>query len=107
MIYEWKKKAETELVKASTYCVEQYGRNIANKFIDAIDQQVKRLVQHPESGFPEPLLSDRRKEYRSIMVYGHIKLIYHYDKSKEIIYIIDLWDTWREPQSLSRRIRGK
>lgn len=33
MIYEWKKKAETELVKASTYCVEQYGRNIAKNLL--------------------------------------------------------------------------
>lgn len=50
MIYEWKKKAETELVKASTYCVEQYGRNIANKFIDAIDQQVNHKAFQDASG---------------------------------------------------------
>lgn len=107
MKYEWEKRAKAELTKATKYCLEQFGKQIAYKFIDAIDQHVKRLVQNPESGFPEPLLSDRHKEYRSVMVYSHIKMIYHYDKTKDIIFIIDLWDTRREPQSLSRRIRGK
>lgn len=107
MTYEWKKRAKAELTKATRYSVEQFGKQTALKFIDSIDQHVKRLIQNPESGFPEPLLSDRRKEYRSVMVYGHIKMIYHYDKAKDIIYIIDLWDTRCEPQNLSRRIRGK
>lgn len=107
MNYEWKKKAETELDKVSTYCVEQFGNRIAEKFIDAIDQQVKRLTKYPELGFPEPLLAERRRKYRSLMVNEHFKLVYYYDESEDTLFIIDLWDTRREPQSLSRRIRGK
>lgn len=107
MTFEWKKKAEAELTKTSIYCLEQFGKRTAEKFIDAIDKHVKQLVQFPERGFPEPLLADRRKKYRSVLVYEHFKLVYYYDERKDIIYIVDLWDTRREPQSLTRRIRGK
>lgn len=107
MTYEWKKQAEKELTKASIYCIEQFGKRIAEKFIDAIDQHVKRLAQYPKSGFPEPLLVNRRKKYRSLMINEHFKLVYYYDEAKEIIYIVDLWDTRRAPQSLAQRIRGQ
>lgn len=107
MTYEWKKKAETELEKASIYCAKQFGKRTAEKFIDAIDQQVKRLTQYPELGFPEPLLAKRRRQYRSLMINEHFKLVYYYDEDKDTLFIIDLWDTRREPESLSRRIRGK
>ena len=107
MTYEWKKKAETELEKISMYCAEQFGKRTADKFIDTIDLQIKRLTKNPELGFPEPLLAERHRKYRSLMVNDHFKLVYYYDEAKNIIYIIDLWDTRREPQSLSKRIRGK
>lgn len=107
MIYEWKKKAEAELAKAAIYCSQQFGKRIAEKFIDTVDKQVKRLSQYPELGFPEPLLAERSREYRSLMINEHFKSVYYYDKPKDTIYIIDLWDTRREPQSLSKRVRGK
>lgn len=107
MTCEWRKKAEKELIKVSMYCAEYFGKHIAEKFIDAIDQQVERLTLHPELGFPEPLLSGRRRNYRSLIVSGHFKIVYYYDENKDTVFIVDLWDTRREPQSLSQRIKGK
>ena len=107
MTCEWQKRAETELEKVSVYCTELFGKRIAEKFIETIDQQVKRLTKNPELGFPEPLLTERQRKYRSLMINEHFKLVYYYDKAKDTLFIIDLWDTRREPKSLSRRIRGK
>lgn len=86
---------------------EMFGRAVATKFYNRFMEYVKRLSTNSELGFPEPLLAERHRQYRSLMVNNHFKLVYYYDEDKDIIYIIDLWDTRREPQSLSRRIRGK
>lgn len=107
MTYEWKKRAEAELTKASMYCAEQFGKHIAEKFIDTIDKLVVRLTKSPQSGFPEPLLAGRQRDYRSLVINEHFKLVYYYDEKKDTLYIVDLWDTRREPASLSKRIRGK
>lgn len=107
MTYEWRKRAKSELAKASIYCAEQFEKRIAEKFIDTIDRQVERLAQHPDLGYLEPLLIGRRRSYRSLMINDHFKLVYYHDEQKDIIYIIDLWDTRRESQSLVKRIRGK
>lgn len=86
---------------------QMFGTAIATKFYNKFMEYAKRLSTNSELGFPEPLLAERCRKYRSIMVNEHFKLVYYYDDKKDIIYIVDLWDTRREPQSLSRRIRGK
>ena len=33
------------------------------------------------------------------------KVIYTYDENKDIVYIMDIWDTKTNPQTLIRRIK--
>lgn len=51
----------------------------------------------------EPLLQERRHEYRSLVVRKHLKLIYYIKDN--VIYIANLWDTRREPQQLKEEIK--
>lgn len=104
------------IIRATAYrqldiAIEQgehlFGRAVATKFYNRFMEYVKRLSTNPQSGFPEPLLAERQRDYRSLMVNEHFKLVYYYDEGKDTLYIVDLWDTRREPASLSRRIRGK
>lgn len=99
--------AQRQLDKAIEQGEQMFGVAVASKFYNRFMEFVKRLSDNSELGFPEPLLAGRQRKYRSIMINEHFKLVYYCDKNKDIIYIIDLWDTRREPQSLSRRIRGK
>lgn len=99
--------AQRQLDKAIEQGEQMFGVAVATKFYNRFMEFVKRLSDNSELGFPEPLLAGRQRKYRSIMINEHFKLVYYCDKNKDIIYIIDLWDTRREPQSLSRRIRGK
>lgn len=86
---------------------QMFGAAVATKFYNRFMEYVRRLSTNTELGFPEPLLSGRRRNYRSLVINEHFKLIYYYDESKDTVFIVDLWDTRREPQSLSRRIGGK
>lgn len=86
---------------------QKFGVTVATKFYNRFMEYAKRLSTNSELGFPEPLLAERRRKYRSLMINEHFKLVYYYDEVKDTLFIIDLWDTRREPQSLSRRIRGK
>ena len=60
---------------------------------------------NPEMGHPEPLLLDKLFEYRSIIVQKNFKLVYRIDSEKEVLFIVDLWDTRREPTALMKGIR--
>lgn len=99
--------AQRQLDKAIEQGEQMFGVAVATKFYNRFMEFVKRLSDNSELGFPEPLLAGRQREYRSIIINEHFKLVYYCDKNKDTIYIIDLWDTRREPQSLSKRIRGK
>jgi len=43
----------------------------------------------------DPLYADRAHTYRSIVINGLNKMVYRIDG--DIIYIVDFWDTRREP----------
>ena len=104
---EWSKRAETELAKCAKYCVLTFGKKIAHKFVDSINHHAQLLSNNPHLGATERLLTDRKREYRSIVVHEYFKLIYFHNEKKSIIYIVDLWDTRREPRKLSQRVRSK
>lgn len=99
--------AQRQLDKAIEQGEQMFGLAVATKFYNRFMEYVKRLSTNSEVGFPEPLLTERSRKYRSIMVNEHFKIVYYCDENKNIIYIIALWDTRREPQSLTRRIKGK
>lgn len=107
MKYQWKKQAESQLRKNVAYCTKKFGKFIALHFIDIIEHQVNLLASHPHLGAIEPLLKDRQRSYRSLVVHKHFKLVYYIDEKKETLYIIALWDTRREPATLTRNIRSK
>lgn len=101
----WSKRANRERIAILTYGAETFGKLASSKLNAQIESYTVLLVENPHLGIIEPLLVERRREYRSVVVHEHYKLIY-YIKGKSL-YITDLWDTRREPAKLARRIRGK
>lgn len=102
---EWSKKANRSRVSILAYGAQAFGVEIVQQLNDRIEDYVSRLAGNPLMGAIEPLLSNRRLEYHSLVVHEHYKLVYRIEEPR--IYIVDLWDTRREPNELSRRIRGK
>lgn len=107
MNYKWRKKAQAQLKRNATYCTQRFGKSIALHFIDKIDHQVELLATHPHLGIVEPLLDNRRRTYRSLVVHEHFKLVYYIDEKQQTLYIVALWDTRCEPARLSQQIISK
>lgn len=61
-----------------------FGRVVATKFYNRFMELAQRLSTNSQLGFPEPLLAERNRSYRSLMINEHFKLVYYYDGSKLI-----------------------
>ncbi|MBQ8867284.1 MAG: type II toxin-antitoxin system RelE/ParE family toxin [Bacteroidaceae bacterium] len=98
----WRKKANRSRLNALLYGRKEFGLGAANRMNQRFEHCADLLAEHAYLGKVEPLLVGRRFEYRSIVVHEHYKMIYHVDKVRDIIYIVDLWDIRREPQQLTK-----
>lgn len=103
MQIDWSRKALRELDIAIGYCEEQFGTRIALRFYQTITDFEVRLSANPSLGYPEPLLAGRSRNYRSLLVHAHFKLVYYI--AEDVIKIADLWDTRRDPDKLKKRIK--
>lgn len=101
----WTRRANHERIALLSYGEKTFGIRTAEQMYEHINSFLHALAAHPFLGSPEPLLENRRTEYRSLVIHKHTKLIYRIQADK--IFIVDLWDTRREPSHLIRRIRGK
>ena len=105
MTYKWNKLAEDVFLTAVEYTAMEYGKNIAEKFIDKVDSTVNLIAGHPIIGKIEWQLSHRKHEYRSLVVDEHYKLVYYINSKKLRIVIADMWDTRQNPFKLTRRLK--
>ena len=91
----WDDDASEKLVNALEYGRDTFGERMMKKFYARILDYEKLLQSNPRMGKKEPLLEKEPEGYRSIVVHQNYKLVYYIED--ENIYIVDLWDTRREP----------
>lgn len=65
-------------------------------------QKQARLLKYPESGFPEPLLRDRKILYRAAIINDYYKLIYYV--RGDVIRVAAFWDMRMHPDKLRKTI---
>lgn len=83
-----------------------YGAKTARRWEKELLIIYDRLKQYPTSFPIEELLRDRCAVYRRChMMNRRFKLIYLYDKCKDLVTIMDIWDTRMNPTTLTKRIR--
>lgn len=99
--------ARTEIENVIKYSKETFGESAATKFYTQLQQCFSRLLAHPFLGPTEPLLAKRKLQYRALLVFKHFKLIYYVDEKQNIIHVVDLWDTRREPKRLAHRLPSR
>ncbi len=95
----WDDDASEKLVNALEYGRYTFGERIMKKFYTRILDYEKLLQSNPGMGKKEPLLEKEPEGYRSLVVHPNYKLVYYVDG--DTIYIVDLWDTRREPATQS------
>ena len=99
----WTESAQQSQDAAATYIFDEFGAMPLIDFYKNLDEIEEDLSDFPELGRIEPLLQDRSKSYRSLVATKYNKIIYYVDDDK--IYIVDFWDTRREPKAQASRLK--
>ena len=73
-------------------------------------QVLKMAYKYNKALFNEQLWAELHNKKKAIQVYYHVmqrrfKLIYYYDEVKDVVTIMDIWDTRMNPNALIRRIK--
>ena len=104
---KWTRKANLKRLAFFAYGEQEFGLNTVRKMDERLMSYLSSLAQNPKLGPIEPLLENETLPYRSLVVHKLIKLIYRIDESASFIYIVDFWDTRREPSRLARLLSRK
>ena len=99
----WQEPAKAGRRQVAAYIRREFGINRAKRFRQEIDDTVKQLMRSPGIGQIDPLYADRPLTYRSVIINGLNKLVYRVDG--DIIYIVDFWDTRREPVNQANKVK--
>ena len=98
----WTDSAQQSQDAAADYIFDEFGAMPLLDYYNNLDEIEANLMAFPEMGKVEPLLQNRSKLYRSIVASNYNKIIYYIDE--DIIYIVDFWDTRREPKAQANKI---
>lgn len=98
----WAEKAFRAWQDTIDYIVQEFGVRAAERFYKKTEELQDALCLSPLMGKIEPLLNNRSRSYRSIVINKQNKLIYYIES--ETIFIVDFWDTRREPQQQAKKL---
>ena len=99
----WTDSAQQSQDAAADYIFDEFGAMPLLDFYNNLDEIEANLIAFPEMGKVEPLLQDRSKLYRSIVASKYNKIIYFLEDNT--IFIVDFWDTRREPKAQADRMK--
>ena len=97
----WMKRAVKHLNTIYDFLAEkdeQAAIKVYNDLLDSADT----LLTFPMAGKIEEALKDSSKDYRSLVVCKHYKLVYRVEN--HIVKIVAVWDCRQNPKKLKRMI---
>ena len=95
MRIKWNPSAKADMRQVACYVNKKFGRKARRDFMQRVKDVEKLILTQPTIGQIDPLYTDRPMVYRSVIINGLNKMIYRVDG--DLIYIVDFWDTRREP----------
>ena len=102
----WREKAEQLFWTFVEYAGQEFGKTTAQRWQKERKAIEWRLAHFPESYPPEELLRRKDVIFRHChLMNRRFKLIYRYDESKDVVHVLDIWDTKRNPSALICRIK--
>ena len=104
---EWSPVAALQLRENFKYAQVMFGQLTARRWADAIANIEKRLLMAPESFPLDPLLLNNTRQYRGASLMRHFRLIHYYDKSRNVVRIMRIWDSRMNPQRLIEDLSDK
>ena len=103
MKVSWSKKAGDAVVQTSVYILDKFGPKASEEFLQEVQHVSDLLESNPCLGPVEPLLAQKSKPYRSVVL-NHLNKIVYYIKGDNI-RIAAFWDTRREPKAQADRLK--
>ena len=99
----WQESAKVGRREVAAYIRKEFGIKRVKRFRQEIDDVVTTIMHSPNIGSIDPLYTNRPLTYRSVIVNGLNKIVYRIDG--DIIYIVDFWDTRREPKNQASKTK--
>ena len=96
----WSDEAIESVDNTADYIEEYFGVNRSLEFYDEVQVQADSLLAFPKKGPIDDDLKGGKYEYRSLGIGELSRLIYRIDG--EVIRILYLWNTRRNPMTLRR-----
>ena len=103
MKVSWSKKAGDTVVQTSVYILDKFGSKASEEFLQEVQHVSDLLESNPCLGPVEPLLAQKSKPYRSVVL-NHLNKIVYYIKD-DTIRIAAFWDTRREPKAQADKLK--
>lgn len=91
----WQPAAKKGRTEVAAYIRRQFGAKRKISFLQEVRETTQMLRKSPNIGSIDPLYAERPLTYHSVIINGLNKMVYRVDG--DIIYIVDFWDTRREP----------
>ena len=99
----WTEFAAEKWEQIASHILCEFGFAAMQEYKEETEAWQKTLADNPQIGPLEPLLSNRRYEYRSIVIQRKTKLVYYTEG--DFLMIVNVWDTRQEPQNQADAIR--
>ena len=99
MQVNWTPKAMEMADSVLRYTAQTFGKAQADKLRLSFANIAKQLESFPYMGTLDPFLTDLAKEYRFILIYNTLKVIYHISDSKRL-FIVAVWNCRQSPHEL-------
>ena len=103
MKVSWSKKASDAVVSTSVYILDKFGPKASEEFLQEVQHVSDLLESNPCLGPVEPLLAQKSKPYRSVVL-NHLNKVVYYIKD-DTIRIAAFWDTPREPKAQADKLK--
>lgn len=103
MKVSWSKRASDAVVRTSVYILDKFGPKASEDFLEEVQHVSDLLESNPCLGPIEPLLTQKSKPYRSVVL-NHLNKIVYYIKD-DTIRIAAFWDTRREPKAQANKLK--
>ena len=103
MIIRWSHKAQKQQNQVAEYIYNEFGEKALLDFYNKLDKIETELLSFPELGKIEPLLTNRSRVFRSIVITKKNKLVYSIEA--DYIRVTAMWDTRREPKQQAKKTK--
>lgn len=103
MKVSWSKRASDAVARTSVYILAMFGPKASEDFLQEVQHVLDLLESNPCLGPVEPLLAQKTKPYRSVVL-NHLNKVVYYIKD-DTIRIAAFWDTRREPKAQADKLK--